>query len=174
MFHKLSERNVFHVYHFTDKSNIDSIINLGGLYSLSTIKQNNICDVCFGGNQWSHDADTRIGLDTYVHLCFLKDHPMEFRARQEGRINTTCWLEISIDVLQLPGVMYTNDVSNKTGVLALTNVQAKEIIDLFGIYERLDFSIEENKIRKNQAKKSEILVPTHVPLQLIKNIHVFR
>src|SRR3954470_14809416 len=68
-------------YHFTDTRNIASIKSQGGLFSLRQLRQRGILPTAPGGNQWSHEADERLGLDSYVHLCFLDQHPMEWRVK---------------------------------------------------------------------------------------------
>jgi hypothetical protein len=77
---------------------------------------------------------------------------MEYSARQYGRIGDTIFLEIHPEVLKIPGVMYTSDVSNKSGVIPITIEAAKDKID-FGA-----------------TAKCEVLVPKLIPLNLIRNM----
>lgn len=86
-----------------------------GLYSLAALRKMGVEIPVPGGNEWSHDADERRGLDQYVHLCFRPNHPMEYVARQDGRITDSVYLHIHPDVLHLEGVMFAADVSNKSG-----------------------------------------------------------
>jgi len=118
-----------HIWHFTDKSNIESIIENGGILSLRRIIENNIAVSIYGGNQWSHDADRYKGLDGYVHLAFIDDHPMLYVAKQEGRIQEPIWLQIDISVVATPGTMYSVDVSNKSGVNLIDNDATIQQID---------------------------------------------
>jgi hypothetical protein len=76
-------------YHFTDTRNLPSIKAHGGLLPWSQIRGNVVAP---GGNDWSHDADAIKGQDNYVHLCFLPEHPMEFVARKDGRIQESRFL----------------------------------------------------------------------------------
>lgn len=174
MYQTLVDRGVAAVYHFTDRFNIESIIRNDGLLPLTVLRGQNIPDIRYGGNDWSHEADARKGVNQYVHLCFDTNHPMEYCARQDGRITETCWLEIDLALLNNEEVMYTADVSNKVDVPLLTADEAKEAIDLDGIYQFLDFRVEGNQERKNNAQKSEILIPHGVPLNKILNINTFR
>lgn len=93
-------------YHFTDRRNLPMIKEHGGLYSLAMLRKMEIEIPAPGGNEWSHDTDRRIGLDRYVHLCFRPTHPMEYVARQDGRIVDSVYLQIHPDVLKVDGVMY--------------------------------------------------------------------
>ncbi len=96
MINKLRQYAIKHTWHFTDKSNLESIIKNRGILSLRRITDNNIAVSIYGGNQWSHDADRHKGLDSYVHLAFIDDHPMLYVAKQEGRIQEPIWLQIDI------------------------------------------------------------------------------
>jgi hypothetical protein len=153
-------RNV--IYHFTDKRNIPEIKKQEGILPRFLINNAYIP----GGNQWSIDADNYTGMQNYVHLCFLNDHPMEWMAREEGRIDSI-WLEISTDVLDLAGVKYCASVANQSGAVYLTSQQAIKIMDFDHLFNWYDFSIAENKERHNEAKKYEILIPQKISLNYI-------
>jgi len=153
------------IYHFTDKRNIESIKSRGGLLPRSKLTEPYIP----GGNQWSIEADDMIGMQNYVHLCFLSKHPMEFLAREEGRIDPI-WLEISTDVLDIPGILYCASVANQAGAVYLSTAEAIKTLDFDHMYNFHDFTVEENKIRHNLTQKYEILVPALIPLAYIRGI----
>jgi len=123
-----------------------------------------------GGNDWSHEADARVGLDEYVHLCLFSEHPMEYRAREEGRIIQSRFLEISPDVLHIEDIRFTADVSNKRGVELLTLEQACELMDFEVIYDRTNWRDPAIQERRRIAKRYELLVPTDIPLELISGL----
>lgn len=162
----LGRFSVREFYHFTDTRNLPSI-RQHGLLSWAELQQRGIQSVAPGGNDWSHDADHRVGLDEYVHLCLMKEHPMEYRAREDGRIESSVFLRIAAEVLHTPGVLFTADVSNKSGVETLSLSEALEQLDLEAVYTRLDWSDPVVKERRLVARKYEILVPTLVPSQMI-------
>jgi len=109
------------------------------------------------------------GLDKYVHLCFRMNHPMLFRAMQDKRIEVPIYLEVHPDVLQIDGVVYTADVSNKSGVDIYKLEQAREMVDFEVLYTRTEWKDPEIQQRLRQAEKCELLVPDHIPLDLIRN-----
>ena len=154
-----------HIYHFTDRRNIDLIRKGGGLFPRARLSTAYVP----GGNPWSIDADNMFGMNRYIHLCFLKKHPMEYLAVKEGRIDTV-WLEVSTDVLDMPGILYCAGVSNKSGAEYLNAKQAIATLDFEHMYRYYDFSIPENMEKHNATQKYEILVPGQVPLALIENI----
>lgn len=157
-------------YHFTDRRNVPLIRQLGGILPLTLLRRNGVSVPAPGGNDWSHDADERIGLDRYVHLCFRSQHPMEYQAKQDGRIEHSIFLEISKDVLSIPGVLFTPDVSNKSGVNRYTLEQARELIDFEVLYTRTDWTDPTIQARLRSASKCEILVPAKISLSMIRNL----
>lgn len=158
------------LYHFTDRRNVPLIREMGGLFPLSDMLRKHVVIPAPGGNQWSHDADALRGVDKYVHLCLRNSHPMEFMARQEGRIIDTIFLQIHPSVLQIPGVLFTSDVSNKAGVEPISLNEAEKLIDFPVLYTQTDWSDPAIQQRLKQAEKCEILVPDHIPIGLIRNI----
>lgn len=158
------------LYHFTDRRNLPLIRQHGGLYPVTKLKKKNIEVPAPGGNDWSRDADGIKGMDAYVHLCFRNSHPMEYVARQDGRIQDTIFLRIHADVLLWDGVKFTADVSNKAGVETHTIEEARKLIDFEVLYTRTDWSNAEVQKRLQQAEKYEILVPKKIPLDMIGNL----
>jgi hypothetical protein len=155
-------------YHFTDERNLCSIRE-HGLLSMRELRQRGISPVA-GGNQWSLDADLRAGMDAYVHLCFLRQHPMEWSARQDGRIERSRFLRVEPEVLTLPGVMITDQVSNKSGVLPKPADDMIPGLDFKVMYTRTDWKDPAIQARRQRAKLYEILVPTTVPPDFIANL----
>jgi hypothetical protein len=89
------------LYHFTDRRNLPLIRELGGLLPASELAKQSVQVPAPGGNEWSRDADAMSDMDRYVHLCFRPNHPMEYLARQDGRIGDTIFLEIHPAVLKI-------------------------------------------------------------------------
>lgn len=155
------------IWHFTDRSNIQSIIDNQGLLSLTESKRRAVRISIPGGNQWSHDADRIKGVDQYVHLAFISDHPMLYAAKQDGRIKDPVWIKIKPDVLENALVRYTAEVSNKKGVPLLTAEQAIAQIDFEVLFSRTDWKDPQIQARRKVAMKSEILIPTQVAFGML-------
>lgn len=120
-----------------------------------------------GGNDWSHDADANKGLQEYVHVAFVDDHPMLYRAKQDGRFQNPIWLQIDVSILEIPGVRYCADVSNKSGVPILEEPQAIAQIDFEVLFARTNWRDPEIQRRLQAARKSEILVPHSIAIEKI-------
>lgn len=155
------------VWHFTDKSNLELIQEHKGLLSLAEAERRGIQIPVPGGNEWSHDADKMKGVHEFVHLAFVDDHPMLFRATQEGRIPNPIWLKIKSTILLGAGVRFCADVSNKAGVQILAAEEAKEQIDFDVLFTYMDWRDPEIQARRKAAIKSEILVPDFIPIDQI-------
>lgn len=141
------------VYHFTDEANLPSIQRYG-LLQYSLLASRNWGPLRPGGSQSSHEQDARLGFDRYVHLCFVKDHPMAYVAVREGRIAKLVWLEVSYKVLYGQGVMGCKTLANTRNALVLPIEEALDVINL----PRL-FSEE----CTTETRKAQILVPVSVP-----------
>lgn len=161
---------IAHFYHFTDVANLASIRESGGLYSLHDLEKRCITIPRPGGNEWSHDADRRRDLHRFVHLGLRSSHPMRYRAEQEGRIGPVAELEVSPSVLEIPGVRFTLEVSNKAETEILEFDKWSERMDFEVVYSRLDWRDPVVNQRLQSAAKAEILIPAHVPLGLIGGI----
>ncbi|MGX9181899.1 DarT ssDNA thymidine ADP-ribosyltransferase family protein [Mesorhizobium sp. BHbdii] len=158
------------LYHFTDRRNVPLIREIGGLLPLSQLQEGGFKIPAPGGNDWSRDADAMKGMGNYVHLCFRNNHPMEYAARQDGRITDTIFLQIHASVIQFDGVRFTNDVSNKSGVESVPISEAEPMIDFEVLYARTNWSDPEIQQRLKQAEKYEVLVPSFIPISLIRNV----
>lgn len=155
------------VWHFTDRSNLDSIQNNKGLLALGELERRCVAIPTPGGNEWSHDADRLKGLHEYVHLAFVDDHPMLFKARQDERIKDPIWLKIRAEIILEQDVLFCSDVSNKSGVCIFGHEQAKEEIDFEVLFTYMNWRDQDIQRRRQAAIKSEILIPLLVPIDMI-------
>lgn len=164
---KLKSYKITELYHFTDESNLPSI-RKHGLLSLAELRRQGIVIPVPGGNDWSHDEDQRRGLDHFVHLTFKAEHPMLHVAqKKENRIPNPVWLCVSTDIVKDPNVRYTLGVANRKGEKLLTAAEAIECLDFEVLFTKTDWKNEEIKARLKSARKSEILIPNHVPVKMI-------
>lgn len=162
----LSKQNIKTLYHFTDKSNIDSIIKSGGLYSWYYLDNNGIHIPAPGGNQLSRNLDKRYELENYVRLSFKKNIPMKYVTQNDGRIKDPVILEIDIDVNFLKTTLF----SNKNATSKDSNIGGT-----LNDFKKIRFDILKNKEWRNEEEKSfwqaEVLVKEHVPLENIRNLN---
>jgi hypothetical protein len=166
---EILERSRNSFFHFTDTRNLP-LIREHGLLSMRTQRDRQRVAIAPGGNDWSLDADRRSGMDRYVHLCFFDEHPMEWLARQQGRIENSTFLRVEPKVLMVPGVMMTDIVANRRDAVPETAERMVGQHDLKVIYTRTDWKDSAVQERLKSARKYEILVPDHVPLELIKGL----
>jgi ssDNA thymidine ADP-ribosyltransferase, DarT len=158
------------LFHFTDRRNLQLILDMGGLYPLSELESRGVRIPAPGSSESGRDVDRRRKLHEYVHLCFKSNHPMEFVARQEGRIGDTIFLQVHASVIQWEGVKFTAGMANTNQIQFYTIDQARTLIDFEVLYTRTNWSDPNVQHRLQQAEKYEIRVPRAIPLALIRNL----
>jgi hypothetical protein len=154
-----------YLYHFTDRRNLASIRDTSGLYSTAKLSEMGIENFHPGGNELSLNTDRRFGMDQFVHLCFNTNHPLEFLARQDGRIQRTAWLYIDPAVLSRKGVLFTPGVANRAGMQTVPILEAAAMIDYEVLYKRTDWNDPTVYARRQAAERCEILIPNTVPFK---------
>jgi len=158
----LKRNDINSVWHFTDISNLDSIVKYG-ILSLHELVENSI-DAHFSADVLSHSLDRRYGLDEYVHLAFISDHPMYHNALKRGSIDHGIWIELDLKVLLDDSVMFSDEVANKSGVKPFDYTKVEEKIDFIKMFHR-DFWT------RLEARKAEIMVPNKIDINYIKAIY---
>jgi len=162
----LNKYSIQYFYHFTDISNLESIKKYG-LFSLSEIAKQQIkVNIC-GGDELSHSLDSQNGMDKYVHLAFNTDHPMLYRAIQRGQIQNPIWLKINTRIMFENGAKFTNDVANKLGIFPYKINAIEKYLDLEVLFKWTDWTDKDIQIRLQKARKSELLIPNHIPSSYI-------
>jgi hypothetical protein len=155
-------------YHFTDVRNLVSI-RANGLLSLRELLARS-ADFAPGGNQWSHDADRYKGVDQHVHLSFSPNHPMEWCAKQDGRIGQSSVLRVRPEILATCGAKITLGVANASGVPLLDAEEALASLDFGALYPKSKWRDDETFARYKIARKGELLIPNHVPIDMITGV----
>lgn len=166
----ISMWNIQRVYHFTENGNVPSI-RQHGLLSMRELERRRITVARYASSEDSRGVDRHYGMDRYVRLCFVDQHPMEWRARQEGRLDATVFLAVSPEVLCLPGVQIADGVAYGHETVVYDNfATAANQLDWEVLFTRTDWKEQEIKNRLLKARKYEILVPDCVPPKLIMSL----
>ena len=143
------------LYHYTDRSNLDSIRQYG-LFSSLTCQRLNINNKP-GGNTLSHKLDLDHHLDDFVRLSFVGRLPMAERLLLEGY--DLVMLKVSIKVTGFLQTFYTDrNATEKEVKLGSDFAFVKSINEPKGYYEPY------------KLQQSEVLVRTHVPKEFILNL----
>jgi len=158
--------NISRLYHFTDRNNIASIKEHGGLYSWYTLEQKNIPIPCPGGDELSRRLDQRYQLQDYVRLCFHPDQPMKYVAQRDNRIGRCMILSIDPEVIYCKDTVFSDENATANSVnIGTTAEDFKKI--RFDIFSEGRWSSPEEK-RYFQA---EVLVKKHIPMEYILAIN---
>jgi len=159
--------HVDRVYHFTERANVPSI-KTHGLLSLHEIRSRGLDDkVRFCSSTTSREIDERHGLDRYVRLCFISNHPMVYRAQERLPVSDMVYVPVAASVLDNPGVRFASGVAFQEGVPIYTFTEALEKLDLDVLFTWQDWHDPAINHRRQVARKYEILVPKMVDPGLI-------
>jgi len=163
----LNKSKIDFVYHFTDKSNLESIIKNNGLFSLKAIEKNNIIISKSGGNELSHKLDRKKHLENYIRLSFTPKHPMMYFAMNDGRINEPVILKINSEVIYWLESKYSDN--NATNRLAKIGDDFKSLpLSEIEIIKNIDYFDSPEEYKKYY--QAEILIKEKIPLEYIENI----
>lgn len=111
----IEQQGIKKLYHFTDRENLQSIIQNGGLYSWADCKEKGISISKPGGDETSHSLDARDNLQNYVRVSFVARHPMMYAAMNEERISNPVILEIAPEVVYWQESKYADRNATKNG-----------------------------------------------------------
>lgn len=161
----LEEHRIECLYHFTDIKNLDSIREHGGLYSWWRCKGRGIQIPVPGSDMTSRERDRAKGLQDYVRLSFGPHNPMMYAAREEGRIKVPRILRVDASVIYLESTLFSDINANYREARAGGD---------FDAFDRIHFDAATHRRRPGEVEKrfrqAEVLVQSHVPLDLIENL----
>ena len=166
----LVQYGITKLYHFTDRSNLESIIKEGGLYSWMDCDRKGIKITKPGGEALSRSLDCRHNLQEYVRVSFTTQHPMMYVAMQEGRISNPVILEIDPEVIYWKSSKYSDSNATRNDACVGENLDAFKKIHFNSVKARTHFDLTDEEKPYFQA---EILVKNFIPLECIKNIKNF-
>lgn len=163
----LQRQKVKHLYHFTDESNLKSIIDNGNLFSWHYCVNKNIRIERPGGDDLSRKLDKRAGLENFVRLSFTPDHPMMYKALADGRIKNPVVLVIDSEVIFLKSSKFSDKNATRNDV---------NVGQAFEDFSKIRFDILSSSDYINSSERdkpffqAEVLVFEKVPIGKVKNI----
>ena len=166
----LRDNGIMKLYHFTDRDNLQSIIEHGGLYSWEDCAIKGIVIPRSGSNEVSRSLDRQHGLQDYVRLSFTRNHPMMYAVMKEQRIADPVILEIDITVADKPTTLFADRNATKNGAEIGAGRPYFDRIHLSTVTQSTYLDLSESEKEFYQA---EVLVKNFIPLDLILNIADF-
>lgn len=150
--------------HVTEYSNLQSIIDNGGIYSLEEV-ENLELDVDYISSIDSRNIDKFKKLHKYVRLAYTCQYDMISAAVYSGKLKNPAIIVISPEILKVDNVQYTtqNAVANNC-VLYSDEDDVFDKLDFKKIWSIRDWTNANNQVYKD-ARQSEILVPNCVELE---------
>lgn len=166
----LDHHNIKKLYHFTDRDNLKSIIDNGGLYSWADCEAKNISIPKPGGGDLSRSLDRRDYLQNYVRVSFTTEHPMMYVAMNDGRITNPVILEIDPEVIYDSDTKFADRNATRNGANVGNSFEDFKKIHFSSVKARKHFDLEPEEQPFFQA---EVLVKNYIPLDKILNIGNF-
>lgn len=150
------------LYHFTDRDNLQSIIQNGGLYSWADCEEKGISITKPGGSDSSRSLDARDGLQRYVRVSFVTQHPMMYVAMNEGRISNPVLLEIDPQVIYWKDSKYADRNATKNGARVGGDVEDFKAIHFSSVKVLKHFDLDDEEQKFYQA---EVLVKNFIAVR---------
>lgn len=166
----LSQNGITKLYHFTDRDNLEAIIQNGGLYSWADCEEKGIRIPKPGGGQLSRDLDRRYNLQHYVRASFTRQHPMMYVAMNDGRISNPVILEIDPEVVEWEDTKFSDRNATRNGAIIGDSLADLKRIHFTSVKARNHFDLDPEEQPFFQA---EVLVKNFIPLKYITNISNF-
>ena len=166
----LRNNGITTLYHFTDRDNLQSIVDNGGLHSWADCDTKGIKIAKPGGDLTSRDLDSRRNHQHYVRASFTKNHPMMYVAQREHRISNPIILEISLDVVTWEDTLFADRNAVKSGANIGGYISDLKSIHFNTVKKVNHFNLDDSEKEFYQA---EVLVKNFIPLSMITNIGRF-
>jgi hypothetical protein len=164
----LRDNGVQSLFHFTDVSNLQSI-SKNGLLTWKKLAELKV-PAKMNSSELSHKLDSNKGLADFVRLSFCKKHPMMYIALKEKRISTAVVLEIKLETVSRPGVLFCaiNAAAKAAKASANPRVVRFEVVKARSQQHVVD-------LKDRPFYQGEVLVPEWIPPHLIKipNVDAF-
>ena len=160
----LQKHDIKSVWHFTDKSNLKSIEKYG-ILALTEIIKNDVDVSHFGADSLSHNLDMQYGLDKYVHLSFIDDHPMYHVAKRRGSIVSPVWIELDLALIFEKTTIFSDKVANGR------NAKRFNINDIERMIDFDTMLMQYNTESRRNARKAEIMVANKISTDQILGVY---
>ncbi len=160
----LNSRDIYKFYHFTDKKNLQSIIDIGGLYSWKGLQERSI-NTSLLSNDISRNLDIKNNLEYYVRLSFVHYHPMSTKVHYENNTELI-WLEIDTQIALSIDTLFSNINATDNNVAILKDFNDLKIIN-YNVFKKKYSNLTYEEKKQYQA---EIMVKDFLPIAYITNL----
>lgn len=169
----LEQHGIKTLYHFTDRDNLASIIQHGGLYSWKDCEERGISITKPGGGgkgslSWGLDQSKK--LEHYTRVSFTRNHPMMYVAMKENRISNPVVLEIDVEVIYEADTLFADCNATRNDVNIGQTLEDFKRIHFEKVKRLNHFDLDESEQKYYQA---EVLIKHCIPLKAITNIGNF-
>ena len=157
--------NINCLYHITDKKNYEDIRKAGCLLSRRVLNRGKFSYVS-GGGRLSKGLDNKLGLDSYVHLCFNPYLPMFWKMLYEQNRELIVF-KINPAIATMNTVLFSDRNSvDSMAVNATYDEGGLDNLNFNDIFSRHYYGESTELFKRRQA---EILIPNVIPKEFIIN-----
>ena len=157
--------NINCLYHITDKKNYEDIRKAGCLLSRRVLNRGKFSYVS-GGGRLSKGLDNKLGLDSYVHLCFNPYLPMFWKMLYEQNRELIVF-KINPAIATMNTVLFSDRNSvDSTAINATYDEGGLDNLNFNDIFSRHYYGESMELFKHRQA---EILIPNVIPKEFIIN-----
>jgi hypothetical protein len=161
---RLNQERINHFYHFTSIENLSFCARKGAICSKHILETDEDWPVPQpGGNDDSHQRDRRLGNWDKVSLLFSAHTPMAYRTKSEKHL---CFFEISSEVAEFEGVVFTN--ANAASELSRSGVGVAALNDVR--FDLVRSSPQPANPDWRHMSQAEVLIPERVPFQYVQRV----
>ena len=168
----LTENGCTELYHFTDKTNVDSIRNVGLLSNLQ-LKDTEI-PITYFSDVSSRKKDAENSLDDYIHLSFIPYSPMSYSKKYDNKNLKEFWFKVNLEALRGATIKF----SNKNGVKSDAIISSDAKVVPFGLLNQVK-EIFKNQNRnlyfkglpedQKNAMQAEVLVKSKIDTKFLQD-----
>lgn len=163
----LDFRKIECFYHFTERRNLKSILQSGGLMSFQELRNRQI-NVLHVSNALSWELDAKKGLSNYIRLSFVKNHPMFWKAKYEMNFELI-WIQIDSEIATWENTKFTDKNATDKNVKLGNDLGFLKTIDYDAIHKSKDgYNILHDEEKKHA--QSEVLVERFIPKKYFLNL----
>lgn len=163
----LDFKNIECFYHFTERRNLKSILQSGGLMSFQELRNRQI-NVIHVSNNLSWELDAKKGLTNYIRLALVKNHPMFWKAKYEMNFELI-WIQIDREIATWENTKFTDKNATDKNVKLGNDLGFLKSIDYDAIHKSKDGYNTLHEEEKKHAQ-SEILVERFIPKKYFLNL----
>lgn len=165
LYNVLNQHNISRLYHFTDKVNLKSILSNGLLSAKEILKRGLPCK--YASSKDSRMIDKEMGLDDFVRLSFVRNHPMMHTSMTSYGLHPVI-IEINPFIALMPNVFFSDRNTLRKNAQIGQNASDLKKIDFATILSDIAY-YNLPTLEKKIKYQAEVIVKNRIGPEMILN-----